>query len=360
MNVEHKRKFLIDTAFIVLIAAIFYFVVKFCTIYLLPFVIGLILAVIVQKPANFIARKTKIKKGFISVIFVACLYLVTISLIGALCYLAYDLISSLFLVVKGYFPEISTAFSNLATDLTEMFDNLPPEFVNSMKDVPNTILTKVADVMGNFLTSTATTVAKSTPGILVSIIVTIVASCYIAKDYDHITNFIHTHTSQRVNVIISEIKEIFFKSVLKLFKSYLLLMTITFTELCLGFWIIGIKNPITVAAVVAIVDIMPVLGTGTVVIPWSIICMLLGDFWTGIALIALYLIVTVVRNFLEPKVIGDQIGIHPLVTLLAIFIGLRLFGVIGVIICPITLIIIVGLDKRGVINLFGKNNKTLD
>ena len=174
----------------------------------------------------------------------------------------------------------------------------------------------------------------------------------VFKDYDYVVEFVHKNTTPKITNLIENIKDIVSNSIFKLGKSYLLLMTITFAELCLGFWIIGIDSPVSVAAIVAIVDIMPVLGTGTVVIPWGIICILLGNIWQGIALLALYLVITVVRNFLEPKIIGDQVGIHPLLTLLAIFIGLKLFGVVGVIACPVTLIVIIGLQRRGILTFF--------
>ena len=356
MTVENKRKFLIDIAFVVLLAAVFYFVLKFCTIYLLPFIIGLFLAFIVQKPAVLISKRTKINKGLLSVVFVVILYLLSITVLSLLGILIYDIINSILKILNSYFPSISAAFANLTTEFEGIFDKLPVEIANAMKTLPDTLMKKGADLAGGFVTSFATTIAKSLPGLLITVIVTIVASCYIAKDYDYVVGFVNNHTSEKASRLIGSIKEIVYNSIFKLGKSYLLLMMITFAELCVGLWVIGINNPITVAALVAVVDIMPVLGTGTVVIPWAVISMLLGSFWQGVALLLLYLIITVVRNFLEPKIIGDQVGIHPLLTLFAIFLGLKLFGVIGVIVCPITLIVIVGLEKRGEIKLFSYKN----
>ena len=224
--------------------------------------------------------------------------------------------------------------------------------------MPDTILKKLTDVLTAVLSSSATIIAKDAPNLLITIIITVVASCYIAKDYDVIMAFLHKHVSSKVNRVISEIKKIFLESVFKLLKSYMLLMLITFAELSVGFAIIGVKNPVSVAAIVAFVDILPVLGTGAVVIPWAIISLISGNVWRAVGLAIIYIVVVVVRNFLEPKVIGDQIGMHPLITLLAIFVGLRLFGILGLFLCPIAIIVVYGLQKKGVINLFGKRAET--
>ncbi len=353
MTVETKRKFLIDTAFIVLIAAILYFVFRFCMIYLLPFVIGLLLAVIVQRPANFISQKTKIGKGVLSVILVVILYLATISLITGLGFFAYNRISLFISSLPQYLSTLSEIFGNLSTRLSNVLEELPDKAIAALNSMPETIISRVTSAATGFLSTAATTVVKSAPSLLITVIVTVVASCYLAKDYDRIMRFIHSRMNKKTNRIISSTKEIFFNSILKLVKSYLLLMMITFAELSLGLLIIGVKNPVTVAAIIAVIDLLPVLGTGAVVIPWGIVALISGNVWRGIGLLLLYLIITIVRNFLEPKIIGDQVGLYPLVTLIAMFVGLRLFGMFGMLAFPVALIIIVKLQKQGTINLFG-------
>lgn len=353
MTVETKRKFLIDTVFIVLVAAILYFVFRFCMIYLLPFVIGLLLAVIVQRPANFISRKTKIGKGVISVILVVVLYLATISVITGIAVFAYNRISLLVSSLPQYLSTLSGVFSNLSTRLSSVLEELPDKAIAALNSMPETIISRVTSAATGFLSTAATTVMKSAPSLLITVIVTVVASCYLAKDYDKVMRFVHLRMSEKVNDILSDTKEIFFNSILKLVKSYLLLMMITFAELSVGLLIIGIKNPVTVASVIAVIDLLPVLGTGAVVIPWGIISLISGKIWVGIGLLLLYLVITIVRNFLEPKIIGDQVGLYPLVTLIAMFVGLRLFGMVGMLAFPVGLIIVVKLQKKGTIKLFG-------
>jgi len=120
-------------------------------------------------------------------------------------------------------------------------------------------------------------------------------------------------------------------------KSYSLLFLLTFVELSLGFWILGVKNAVLLAVVIAIFDLMPVLGTGGIVLPWALIALIAGNWGRGIGLLVLYLVITGIRQTLEPKIVGKQIGLHPLATLMAMLLGLKLFGILGLFGIPVVL-----------------------
>lgn len=354
MTIDKKKRFLIDSAFIALVAVLLYFLFKFATIYLLPFLIGLILAVLVQKPAKFLADKVKIKKGISSVILVIVLYLLVITIFSALCFGIYKKIFDLVSLLSNNISSWVSVFDDISGRFSNILNELPAEISNAVKTLPETLLSKLTEFATTFLSGTATLIAKNIPNLIITIIVTIVASCYLAKDYDRITVFLRSHLTGRINAILCDTKEIFFTSILKLLKSYFLLMFITFAELSIGLLIIGVKNPILLAGVIAFVDLLPVLGTGAVVIPWAVVALISGNLWLGIGLAVLYLIITIVRNFLEPKIIGDLVGLHPLVTLVCMFVGLRLFGILGMFGVPIAVIILAGLQRRGTINIFSK------
>ena len=112
-------------------------------------------------------------------------------------------------------------------------------------------------------------------------------------------------------------------------------MLMTFTELGILFRIFGIGNGVIKAALIAVLDIMPILGTGGIMIPWAVISLVLGYTKLGIQLLAIYVIVTVIRNYVEPKIVGTQLGLHPIITLVTMFIGLRLFGFLGMFGLPV-------------------------
>lgn len=135
-------------------------------------------------------------------------------------------------------------------------------------------------------------------------------------------------------------------------RSYLLIMSITFIELSIGLSVIGIPNAVLIAFMIAIFDILPVLGTGGIMIPWTIITFIQGNYQVSIGILVVYVIVTIVRNILEPKIVGGQLGLHPVVALMSMFIGANLIGVIGLFGFPITLSLLKHLSDTGTIKLF--------
>ncbi|MDR3645587.1 MAG: AI-2E family transporter, partial [Clostridia bacterium] len=130
------------------------------------------------------------------------------------------------------------------------------------------------------------------------------------------------------------------------------LMAITFTELCIGLGLMRVSHVVMIAALIAIVDILPILGTGTVLVPWAIIELVVGRQIFGLMLLLLYAIILVVRNILEPKIVGYHIGLYPLVTLIAMYVGLQAFGAVGLFTFPITVIVIKHMHDTGRLRLW--------
>lgn len=155
--------------------------------------------------------------------------------------------------------------------------------------------------------------------------------------------------------IITGLKENVLGTLGKFLRAYTLIISITFLELSTGFWIIGIPNAVLFGLVVAIIDIMPILGTGAVLIPWSVVALIMGNTKVGLGMLFLYIIITVVRQVLEPKIVGQQIGLHPLVTLILMYVGAQLMGVLGLFALPIMATILVKLNKEGSIHLFRRS-----
>ena len=135
-------------------------------------------------------------------------------------------------------------------------------------------------------------------------------------------------------------------------RSYALIMSITFVELSVGLTLIGVNRAILVALLIAIFDILPVLGTGGIMIPWVILSALGGDLPHAFALLVLYVIITVIRNIIEPRIVGAQIGLHPVLTLMSMFVGNHLFGIVGLFGLPILLSLLRYLNDNGTISLF--------
>ena len=141
-------------------------------------------------------------------------------------------------------------------------------------------------------------------------------------------------------------------------RAYGLIMLITFGELFLGFSVLTLlgimKNPnyVWIAALIAIFDIMPVAGSGGILVPWALISLVLGKYPQAIGLIVIYVIITVLRQYIEPKIVGDTLGVHPLITLMGLFFGLKLFGFLGMFIVPLTVMTLKAFNDTGRIHLW--------
>lgn len=339
MEQKNKKEFLINFSFTAVVFFIVFFVLRITFKYLTPFVLAIIIASLMQKPAIFISRKTKIKKEITAAILTMGVYLLFAALLSFIIYESIYLISALVSKSPDFLNVISNWLSVLYDKTEDLLSGISPELyeeiISVIKETVENFVMKFSGVFSSFITS----VAKSIPSVFISSIVALVASCYIAKDYDKLKKFIRGIISDKVHKTIVRVKKIVNKSIFGILKGYLLLFLITFVQLTVGFFIIRIKYAPLIALIISVVDFLPVLGTGIVLIPWGIFSILMGDAFVGFSIIALYLINMVVRNFAEPKILGKQMGINPLFTLFSMFLGLKFFGFWGLLLFPLALIV---------------------
>lgn len=337
MNLEEKQKFLVNFAFFLTVFGITFFSLKFTFVYFSPFLIGVIIAYLMQKPAVLIASKMRLKKekcaALLSVVTYAAVLLIFV-LIG------WFVIEKAGLLID-YLLGFGDVLKNISETVYKLLSRFYTEFNSSafekvIADTTSNFTTKAVSIVSNIVTS----IIKNIPKLFFSAIVTVVASCYIAKDYDRLKQFIKGIISEKIYKNSVIIKNIFTDCILKFLFGYLKLSALTFIELLIGFFLLGIKRFFLIALLVSFVDLLPVFGTGTVLLPWSVILFLQHDYKLAFGIAVLYVIVSIVRNFAEPKIIGKQIGINPLFTLISMFVGLKIAGIAGAIIFPIAMIVI--------------------
>ena len=120
----------------------------------------------------------------------------------------------------------------------------------------------------------------------------------------------------------------------------------------IGLFILKVNNAFPLALIIAFVDLLPIFGTGTVLIPWGIVQIVMGNTFLGVGLLFLYVVSAILRYFLEPKIIGNKVGVEPIVSLFAMFVGLKLFGILGLILLPLTVSVLTVLHNNGLIRLW--------
>lgn len=190
------------------------------------------------------------------------------------------------------------------------------------------------------------------PRVFLSFGTFLLALFYFGSDYESITAFLKCQLSEKQAAFAHELKREFFDTVLSVLRAYAILLAMTFTELAVGFTVLGLPYALLSALMIALVDILPVFGTGTVLVPWGLGAIFTGNTKLGLCILALYGIITVIRQAAEPKILGSSVGMHPLATLFAMYIGLKLCGIWGLFLFPIGAVILKNLNENGCVRLY--------
>ena len=351
-DVNRRKCFLINVAYVVVIGAVVLAVIRYALSALMPFVIAALIAAILRPLLRLLTEKLHLPKKATGIAITVFLYLF-IALMGLILFdRALDAATSFLRTLPSLWNDLlKPALSGLGYLVTEKLAQMNVELDFSMDQFLNHLGTDITSFSTKLL-GMASSVAFSLPSILISSIICIVSTLFMLFDWDKITDFIYLQLSSRNSAITHTFFNQSGSTVKQYVVSYGLILAITFTELSIGFTIIGFKSPILLALLISVFDILPVLGCGGILIPWTLISFLIGRTSNGIGLLLLYLVITVVRNSVEPRIVGKQVGLHPLVTLMAMVVGSSLMGGIGLFGFPITLAVINKMNKDGIIHIY--------
>ncbi|MBR3968902.1 MAG: sporulation integral membrane protein YtvI [Clostridia bacterium] len=346
MNLEEKKKFIINFIYFSFWTAIIYLLFRVALFYLLPFLMGLVIACTVQKPGIYFSKKFKIKREFCAAFLAVVCFVFVVGVVSFLAWIMYTQFSELLNDLSGYSNTLIGFFENFYNILRDSLSKLSEGLRGTLNDFSKNTINDIISKISMFLSSVLTGFIKKIPTIFISIVVTIVATCYISKDYNKLSLFFRGIINEENYKKTIELKNILKECFLKFIVGYFWLFVITFLQLTFGFIILGINHFFVLAFLVAFLDILPIIGTGTILIPWAIIMFFQEKYTLGIGLIILLISIVLVRNFAEPKIIGKQTGINPLFTLIFVFVGLRFGGVFGMLILPITLTVLFTFYRR--------------
>lgn len=379
LNTEKKKRTIINIIYYALLIALFYGFMKYAFGLFLPFIIAFVVAMALQRPINFVTQKTKINKGVVSGVMVLSLVVLTGFLISLMGVKLWEAFLDFLAFLSRKFGDLPTFVNKLGVWITERTAFLPDSAETAVNEkVASLVKTFNEDPSGaaavssidfssivknvDFSTITSSLsgvwdTAKKIPMFLVAIVVSIFSCCFMASDYDRLVGFVKRQFDGRAENL-SKAKKIVTTSFKNLIKAYLLIILITFLEMFIGLYalkILGIyrgKWIFFIALGTAIVDIFPVLGTGTILWPWAFYSFISGDIPMAIGIMVLYAFITVMRQFIEPKLVAGQLGLPPFITIIGMYIGVKLFGFIGLFAVPLTIIFIKLLNDEGIIHLW--------
>ena len=363
-SIMQKRKaFIINFIYVAIFVGLYYFIIKYALGYIFPFVFAAALSVFLQRPIKAITKKLHIKTH--SAVSIILVLLIVVAILGTATGLLFVLGSEL----KEFFAYM---FSNISS-LSDLIDAAEIFVMDLLVKLPKGVGDALGDYVVGFFDKIGTEsmgidmsvlsapisgawhVVKGIPSLFLTLLVTVVSCVFMTADYEIIKKMILDFFRSENREKIINTKRTITKGVSKLFKAYATLMLITFVEMFVGLSFIKLVGVYKggyiaiIAFVTCIVDIIPVLGTGTVLLPWAVYSFISGNVGLGIGLIVLYAVITVLRQVIEPKLVANQVGLPAIVTIAAMFLGARSFGAFGIIILPLTVVILKLMYDEGVI-----------
>ena len=356
MNLEKKRNFIINTLYFGIMLLLAVIALKYGLPLVAPFAIGFAIAYLLKRPIRFCARRLHVSRKTVAIVMVLLFYstiglllaLAGIKAFSAAVELVRDLPQLYTLHVEpmlmDIFGGIERSALRMDPALAATLETLWGDFVSSLGQIVSTLSGSAFIMLSG--------AAGSLPGLFVKLLLMIISTFFIAMDYDRITLFFLRQMSEKTREVFWEIKQYVTGTLFVCIRSYAIIMSVTFVELSVGLSIIGVHNAVAIALLIAVFDILPVLGTGGIMIPWAIITAVQGEFKMALALVIVYVVVTVIRNIIEPKIVGSQLGLHPVATLCSMFVGAQLFGVVGLFGFPIGLSLLRYLNDKGTIQIF--------
>ena len=349
-TVGKRRRFLINLLYWVAILAIVYLCFRYLLKLLMPFVIALLVAWLLRPICRWYRKKNLRGQVYTAMVVATVLLfyliiggLVTLILINVGANIAQRLsgLPALYTQtiepgLRGLYASAEELVSRFDPALEAVVDRAMPELISSLSSaVTSFSVTAVTKLTG---------VATSIPSALLAAAICIISTIFMSTTFESIVRFLSENLPDKVTVTAGYVVKSFRNVIMKYGVSYLIIMLMTFGEIAIGLLIIGKPHPVLIAALIAVFDIFPIVGAGLILLPWTVITFIQGDILQGIGMAILYVVIIVVREIMEPKIVGRQVGLPPLVTLACMFVGTSLFGGLGLFGLPILAAILTNLN----------------
>ena len=358
-RMEQQKEFLVKFAYWLIWGVIVILLVKCLGSVLLPFVLAFLVAWILSVPVDYVADKTHIKRGILAITAAILFYVVLALLLYLFGTRVASLVEDTFSQITDFLTVILLPMVNnglaWATQIADGGEDV--ERVASDSAVAITHAGEMVSGISETLIGKASGIAAEIPGVCMNLLLMVITTVFAELEFPQIRAFILLQIPEKWKVLAEELKGDNMGVIGRWVLSYVLIFCMTFAELAAGLFILGIDGAFVLAFVIAVLDILPVLGTGTVLIPWSVIALAAGNFKMGIGVLILYLVITVVRNIVEPKLVGGQMGLSPVVMLPCMIVGLKAFGIIGLFGVPFAVAFLKKLNDRGIITLWRREEK---
>lgn len=333
-----------------LIIASCIFIVPKILLLFMPFIIGWMIALLANPLVHFFEEKIKIKRKTGSA-------LVIIAVIGGICLLLYAAANRLVkeaVYILGIMPQMwddmKLEFVGFTEKWSMVIDSLPKEVVEKAVEVGDVIGKEMSVVVGELSVPTAGALgnfAQNIPGILISVIMCLLSAYFFVAEKNVVSAFLRKYFPESWMKKMMILKKTTIDVIAGYLKAQLKIEIWVYVIILIGFLILRVKYGYLLAALTAFVDILPVFGTGTILVPWMLYKLLMGEYMYALGLLLIWGISQLVRQVIQPKMIGDSMGMEPLPTLILLYLGYKLAGVLGMVIAVPLGILVMAMNEAG-------------
>lgn len=312
--------------------------------YFMPFVFGFVFSLIANPIVHFFEKKLKMKRKYGSVLMI-------VLVIAVIALLFYGVILALAAGIESFVAYVPTMTANAGKELMQAGEQLE-SLLMRLPFVQNIRLEEIGETLSGYITefmsgSGEPTVlaigdfAKRIPDVLVGVIVGLLATYFFIADHEKLAAMIERHVPESLRSQTRRISDQLVRVVGGYFKAQLKIMGVIYVVVFIGLLILGVDYAWLIGFGIAFLDMLPVFGTGTVLCPWAVIKLFSGNYMTALGMLILYAVTLVVHQLVQPKLIGESVGMDPFAALFFMFVGYRISNVIGMIIAiPVGMILI--------------------
>lgn len=307
--------------------------------FVMPFFVGFSIAFLLRPLVRRFQQHSKIHSGKLSLLVLILFYSIVLVGIILLSLQAMLLLQQFFIRFPAFYSNNIHLLLTQIKDKLEAFAQnilgIEPSLVNStLSAFASQLQQEVASISKGALGWLAQFAARL-PAFFINCGVAVLCSIFVSWDYDNIRRWFQGRCPQCYQFFIEKLRPKISTLMEKTLKAYAILTGITFCQLFIGFLLLRVESAFQWALIVAFIDLLPILGCGSVLVPWAILQLFLKNYWFGCGILLLYAIIALVRQMIEPKILGKQLGLHPLAVLFFAFVGGKLFGFVGLILTPI-------------------------
>lgn len=330
---------------VVLLAILFYLIP-----YSLPLIFALITALLLEPFVQKLQQQHKFKR----IHAVTTVFSLFVIIIGFVSYFTIVIIIEQVITFSQKLPSVLSEITVVVDQFIKKWElyshSIPKEIIVSLENSVEAIKNLLLNFAKN-LTEAIIHYITTIPGLIIHFLIYLIALFLISLDLPRlkksIEKYLSADTKQRLTIIMTQLN----KAGVGFIKAQFLLSLITFLLALSGLLLLRVEYPIILSLLIVVVDILPILGTGSVLVPWAIFSLMNGNQGLGIGLIVLFIVITVIRRIIEPKIFSSNLGISPLAALVSVYLGFQLLGFVGLFLGPALVIIVDTMIKAGIIKI---------